>query len=211
MKTNTKTSLLILLLALFFINSSNAQTRGGSLMLGNGFDFFSGAEKTKIVYKDSTATGDGDKVSTLVLNPVIGYFFIDNLAVGLNVDIMSSSSKDEDGDKFGFSSFLFGPFVRVYWDMRDFALFGGGNFGFGAFNTKVKTGSTKTTASTNMYGFAIGPGFVIFPNNYVGIEGTLRYSSTTTTDKIDIGTETINVKATTGGVNFLIAILIYLH
>jgi hypothetical protein len=61
---------------------------------------------------NSIASFDPDvlKVTTLNLLPKFGYFIIDNLAVGLNMYIGTSTDKPKSGGKYNTTSFGLGPF-----------------------------------------------------------------------------------------------------
>ena len=55
-----------------------------------------------------------DKIITLNLLPRFGYFVANNLALGLNLCIASSTDKPGDGEKYTMTAFGAGPFVRYY-------------------------------------------------------------------------------------------------
>jgi len=57
---------------------------------------------------------------TLNLQPRVGYFVIDNLAVGidLGLHICSERNKDDDNDKFDHRILGIGPFIRYYYPLE---------------------------------------------------------------------------------------------
>ena len=58
---------------------------------------------------------DADKMTNINLLPKFGYFFIDNLALGLGVNIALSTNKDgEDNDKYSQTLLSVEPFMRYY-------------------------------------------------------------------------------------------------
>jgi hypothetical protein len=56
-----------------------------------------------------------DKMTSINLLPKVGYFVADNFAIGLDLNIALSSTKDgEDNDKYSQTLLSVGPFVRYY-------------------------------------------------------------------------------------------------
>jgi outer membrane protein len=98
MKLITKpTFLLIVMLCLSGLVS--AQTVGkGAWMLGGSLGF------------SSTKVKDADVSTThIFLNPNVGYFIMDDLALGLDIAFFSESTDGESESNFGF-----GPYARYY-------------------------------------------------------------------------------------------------
>ena len=139
---------IVLSLAGFLIasHSLSAQTVGqGAWMLGGDAGFTS--QKIKDV--------DGS-TTTLFLNPNIGYFIADDLAIGLGIGFTSISDDDVDVSLFGL-----GPFVRYYFVDNIFAQ-AGVNLGLG---------------DDEFTEFQVGVGYSWFLSDGVAIEPMLFYNS----------------------------------
>ena len=98
---------------------------------------------------------DGSE-TTLFLNPNVGYFIADDLAIGLNLGFTSISS-----DAFDASYFSLGPFVRFYFADAIFAQ-AGVNLGLG---------------DDEFTEFQVGVGYSWFLSDGVAIEPMLFYRS----------------------------------
>ena len=123
MKTLTLISVFVLTIGTGLLN---AQTSQGSVLIGvsstlslagSGSDLM-GLGFSSIKYKsdiDGFENSDSDKMTSINLQPKIGYFVNDNLALGLDLNIALSSEKNgEDGDKYSQTLLGAGPFVRYY-------------------------------------------------------------------------------------------------
>ena len=123
--TMKKTFFLTMALCFFALSVSEAQVNKGRILLGVstslsyvnfGSDIMSLGFSSIKFKANSMENVDPDviKVTTLNLSPKIGYFVINNLALGLNLSIGSSIDKPESGGKNTTTSFGLGPFVRYY-------------------------------------------------------------------------------------------------
>lgn len=117
----------------------------GAWMVGGDAGFTS--QKIKDV--DGSAT-------TIFVNPNLGYFIADDLAIGLSIGLTSVSDDDFDATFFGL-----GPFVRFYFADALFAQ-AGLNLGLG---------------DDEFTEFQIGLGYSWFLDNSVAIEPMLFYNS----------------------------------
>lgn len=109
---------------------------------------------------------EGFNTTTFLVNPGAGYFIMDDLAIGANIQF--SSIKEEGYDAF--TTLAFGPFVRYYFVNLGpkTKLFGNGSFGFG----NVKYGDSESFTTWEL---SAGP--AIFLNKHVALEIALGYSS----------------------------------
>ncbi len=115
----------------------------------------------------SATTGDY-KSTSININPNIGYFVMDKLAVGARIGFDYYKPKDVDAS----TEFSAGPFVRYYFvDLGSKAkLFGHAQFGFGS----TKEGGGESVSSTN-WGIYAGPAFFLNPS--IALEATLGYGA----------------------------------
>ena len=145
---------------LVFVFAGFSQTGKGSWLMGGN-----------IAFTSVSVTENGNKSSGTIfaLNPKIGVFLINNLAVILNTNYISSSSK-------GFSdhTLAIGPAVRYYFSGQAVKFFVGSGVDFGS--TGDNQNSPKYTSTT--YQFEAGPAIFISPA--VALELSINYQTGTT-------------------------------
>lgn len=134
-----------------------SQTEKGSVLLGGNVDFTSTSSTTGGQY-------GGHSNSTLfVLNPMIGVFPVNNLAVILNTNYMTGSFS-ENGNSSSGHTLLIGPLLRYYIPTSQSVKFFGG--------AGVEFGSGEGQTST-VYQFQAGPAFFI--NRNLALEFNVNY------------------------------------
>lgn len=151
---------------LLFTMTTNAQITKGNWMVGGDASFSSSSYKTKNQNGlDVTST-----TNDIIINPNIGYFFMDKLVAGTSLGINSHkfSSSSTGGTVKDYS---FGPFVRYYFMKPDkrVNILAQVSYFYGINNNTA--GESKSTG----YNFKTGP--VVFLNSSVGIEFLLEYNS----------------------------------
>ena len=97
MKNNILT-VFVLLLTISF-TTINAQTDQGNWVLGGSTTFSFSSTNTKLEF-DGEQQGDDLKSSAINITPSVGYFVIDNLAVGLDLGYTSTKVEDETSSTF---------------------------------------------------------------------------------------------------------------
>lgn len=216
---------LILAVAMLFTAFGvNAQTEKGKMLAGGNLGFNFGTSKVTFVPDSGDkSSSNGPKTTAFSFTPNIGYFFIDNLAGGLKLNLSSYSEKSkvtigttEYDDKSNSFIFNVGPFLRYYYGLNDnMKVFGEGFFGFGVDNSKYETPVTDglgnvTTSTTetkvNGTGFEVGPGLAYFINENIGVEALLTYSRFSSKYDITGG----KMKNATGDVKFKVGLQIHL-
>lgn len=152
-----KKSLLAACMLLLFATMASSQISKGNLLLGGSTSF------------SSSKSGDY-KLTEFSFAPNIGYFFLNNFAGGLRIQI---DSYKEDGDEDAYVITSFAPFVRYYFipasKEQKVNIFADAAFGFGS------EGSGDNKSNVNGYSFMAGP--AIFLNPHTALELTLGYSS----------------------------------
>lgn len=186
-------------LTLISVGATKAQTNQGNIlvgvsttlsMAGTGSDLMNiGFSSMK--YK-SDASGfdepDADKTIGFNLLPKVGYFVIDNLAVGL--DISTAYSKDTDGyddDTQTATIFSAGPFLRYYMPnekVMPYVELGGS---FGGVNSKYESGDGDydSDSKSSIMNFGGGIGIAAPLGNNVTFDFLAGYNSFTVKDKED--------------------------
>jgi len=157
----------LLLVAAFTLaagQNANAQIQKGNIMVGAGLANFNlGLQK-------------GASVG-LQLNPRVGYFFRDNIAVGALVNFGFDYAKSR-GTVIDYGVSAFG---RYYAGSNQIELinharfFAEANIGPSGTNTIV---SGKDNFSTNGLGIGIGPGVAYFLTPNIGLEALAKYNGT---------------------------------
>jgi hypothetical protein len=136
--------------------SATAQTGQGTWLIGGSASFSSTSE-----------SGVSGSLSTISLMPKAGYFFADDFAGGLGINLVSQSESGSTS-----STFQIAPFVRYYFlPLGDNAkLFGNASVGFGS---QSETGSPSV--SSTAWQISAGPAF--FLNQHTALEAALAYGS----------------------------------
>ena len=127
----------------------NAQTNQGKFIVGvsstNSF-LSSGPDILKLGYTTTKSKSDADgfeesepdKSFSINFLPKVGYFVIDNLAIGLELYVGLSSQKfGEDKDKSSYTYLGVGPFVRYYIPTSKVLPFFELSGSFGMINNKI--------------------------------------------------------------------------
>jgi outer membrane protein len=191
-----------------FAFSTNAQTEKGTIYLGGQVGFSSGSSKTTTTQGGTSITAEGPKTSSFSLLPSAGYFFSDNMAIGLGLgynqnQTVTKGTNTETTNTTGI--FVVAPHFRYYMptSAENFKFFvqASVELGFGNRTNEVKSGNTTTTtkSSINQLGVFVSPNFAYFPTKAWAIELGLRgigYSSTTETQKADTFNNNTEVKQT---------------
>lgn len=134
-----------------------AQINRGQFLVGGNAGFESG----------KFGDVDASKYTSFELSPDAGYFFIDNLAGGLRLNLESTKFKDAEDAT---SSVLIAPFVRYYFlpVAQKVNIFADASYGFGS----MKDGQSE---SFNQYSFMAGPAIFLTPNT--ALEFALQFRS----------------------------------
>jgi hypothetical protein len=194
-KTNLimkKACLLIPVFCLFLIQQSIAQPGKGKAMLSLSSTIGLGDFGTDLLNVGMTTekikyggTDGSSSYSTFGINllPRVGYFVIDNLAVGADILVGFSSEKSKSSDyKYSESTLAIGPFGRYYFPMEKINPFIEANVGFGTWKQKYSNGTTnESKEGLLLFGVGAGAGKSLGEN--VMIEALVGYSSQTWKDE----------------------------
>lgn len=166
----------VFLLAIVLISTNVilAQTEKGKTVLSGatGLQFIS--SNIEFEY-DGQSNGDYD-INSFSFTSGVGYFVVDNLAIGLSANYSSTTQKDE-GDKYTVSSTMLLPTALYYFPVD-------GQFkpliqvGAGLMSTKEKESWDGDSDEFKMSGLAIsfGGGASYFINDYVSLNFGLSYT-----------------------------------
>lgn len=143
-----------------FALTANAQITKNNWMIG-GDTYFSSNDY------------NGDTSNEFRINPNVGYFFIDKLAGGLQMNLAFTNT-DPGGRNSKASSYGFAPFARYYFLETDKII----NV-FTEVNYSFSFGKFGQGDTINWNGYGVKAGTVLFFNSSVGIEFSLNYTNTT--------------------------------
>jgi hypothetical protein len=168
-----------------------AQLAKSTFLLGGTTSYLSGSY--------TTASGlQKHKTSTLLLSPEAGYFILPKLVAGLRLQFSDDRDKTVENNGYGglpsdrTTSLNIAPFVRYYLLNQNNKLincFVEGSYGFG----KIKIYNPLIENSTHIFYIVAGP--EIYFNSTVGIEFTIGYYKSYTTD---FNVTTIGLQASIG-------------
>jgi hypothetical protein len=205
-----KNIILSALLTGAMVTSAHAQIAAGTTMLGGNFTYWKSSnevENSQLGYTSKTTNRQFN------INPVVGQFIAENLAVGIQAMFSSTESKYHNPIFSSSTTFngdyqdqiqkgrtlSVGPMLRYYKFVNEKAAFYGqvsmgyqnnyqsnytSAFSNGGYSTPSTSGSTR---SEGFYG-QVSPGFVFFPLDKLGLELALQgISFGRVTDKNDAG------------------------
>ena len=171
-------------------------TQRGNFVIGSRIGFSTAKSSIDVTSTTGSVKGDGGSSYQFNLAPGIGYFFANNLVLGVGMDWLKTSSKtgvDVSGgtaapQESSNNNILFGPFLRYFIPTGDDkAFFIGSTVAFG--NSKNQfTGSNNTTQSinTSLLTIGVGPGFTIYSNNGLALEALAKYNFAKSNSEIDV-------------------------
>ncbi|MBS1556987.1 MAG: autotransporter domain-containing protein [Bacteroidetes bacterium] len=151
--------------------ASFAQFSKGSILLGGtvSADFTT----NKTIAGSTTTTNSS--TNSFSISPNVGYFVIDNLAVG-GALLFGTTSLKYDGSlrsEVG-NSLVLQPFGRYYFDR----FYAQASIGFGSYKNDDTNGSgVTTTVKGDVFNWSLAGGYVFLLNDHVGLEPQIGYGS----------------------------------
>jgi outer membrane protein len=190
---------LFTVLACVILSSAFAQFEQGRILIAGNSSFDLNAFSTKSK-QDGNSTLQS-KSFDIEFGPTVGYFVIDNLAIGANLRIETSKTTDEIDDSESTSTGLsFGPFARYYFG----PIFGQLGVSVGTQKSEFKDGNFTTEGKFGTLGLGLGVGYAAMISDNVAIEPTLSYATTSLKPNEGDG------KFTVSGISFGVGIAVYL-
>lgn len=170
---------LILIVALIFwqfysLDGLLAQTQKHDWLIGGVLEINTAKNNTRVEF-----------------SPNVGYFIVDNLAIGAKMII----AYDQLGD-LKVTSFGVGPFARYYFTDDKIKPFFAADFDYQ--NQKFTTSQGSSTE--NAFNYFLGGGAAFFINENVAVEGLLGYRHTK-----------VKEQEGNGGLNFRVGFQVYLN
>lgn len=140
--------------ALFLASFLFAQTGKGGVLLGGSASF-------------DVQFEDPENATTFDFSPDLGFFVIDNLALGATVTLQTTKQGDVSVNAFGIA-----PFARYYFGSSSTKFFAHAQVGY--LSSKSDFFGDEFTIKGSQIN--IGPGVALFLNDHVAIEGILAYN-----------------------------------
>ncbi len=175
---------------------ANAQTEKGNFYLGGGGSLTYHTRTTTLKYNDSEMMEFVD--NKYLVNPSIGYFVINGLAVGIDVMYLTNTTdysypgttEDNNGseDKITSGETMIGVFAKYYYGDKKLKPFVNGKIGYVNLSEEISyVGDEYENYKTDArgLGFAGSIGAIYFLNDHVGLELGAGYGFAATTDKDD--------------------------
>ena len=159
----------------------------GNFMIGASLGFSVAESNVTLQSGVANEKGQGPSSSQFNIAPSVGYFIVDDFALGIGMDYTYSSIQNPNEEKKDGSNLLFGPFMRYYFPVdEDIAIFLVTNFGFGnSSNTQEIAGQAQNIQS-NIFAVGVGPGLTIISGSAVGLEAIFKYNYARSTFDTDI-------------------------
>jgi len=174
---NTNYTLFTLLLISFFIfcnflSANGQETDKWDFMVGGDFSLSSNTLKLK----NDVASNEISNEYYIKIKPVFGYFFTDNIAIGININYDYARY----GSKENSNSISAGPFLRIYLGNSYVKPFIHGGVGFGNYKYSYDSSNNydDIDISAYLFNYNIGGGVAFFLNEYVALEVLVYYDNT---------------------------------
>lgn len=163
----------ILALSLIFLGNMllSAQTGKGALLIGESVTVNLGGITlpttlnlgwgTYTTKSDTDEDYSSSKRFSLNISPKLGYFVVNNLAVGIDFGIVNSKYKSDNADYiWKYNQFTAGPFLRYYIPTQKILPYVEVSYGIGSSKHKTENNSDEnvTKYRNQQYGFGIGMG-----------------------------------------------------
>jgi outer membrane protein len=191
----------------------NGQTEKGKILLvcETKLNFTSLNSK----WKSDDGNGEDGKTSNLEFSPQLGFFVIDNLALGIELPINYSSEKNENDNKFHSTSVAFAPFIRYYFGTNNIKPYLHSGIGFGyqkmgydlnaSYSDYNMNPSQDFKSTISLYEF--GGGLAIFLNEKTSLDIEIGYASGSIKPKKDNNNNYRSITSGIGlGIGFAIII-----
>ncbi len=192
---------------------ANGQTEKGNFYLGGGGSLTYHTRTTTLKYNDSEMMEFVD--NKYLVNPSIGYFVINGLAVGLDVMYLTNTTdysypgttEEYSGseDKITSGETMIGVFAKYYYGDKKLKPFVNCKVGYVSLSEEISyVGDVYENYKTDAkgIGLAASAGAIYFLNDHVGLELGAGYGMAATTDKED-------ENLTIDGNSFVLSVAVY--
>lgn len=203
--------------------AANAQevftpSQRGNFMIGSRIGFSAAKSSVEVQATTGSIKGDGGSSYQINLSPGIGYFFANNLAIGINMDWLKTHSQTgidlnggtEEPETSDNNNVLFGPFIRYFMPVsNNRAFFIGTSLGFGNSNNQFVSNNQTQKIDNSLLTVGVGPGFTIYSNNGLALEALVKYNFAQSKSSIDVSGVKRTSETWTNAVDFSVGIQYY--
>ena len=147
----------------------------GTIIGGGSFSVDIGTTK----FESSGSTSEDSRMA-VSLTPSVAFFIVDDLAVGVGLEVGTEKLKDKgsSGGENSFTQLAFGPLVRYYFADGPFAQ---GSFGVGSRTSKFTSGGSSIESKSGLTTWRIGAGYSVRISDTILLDPMVGYGS----EKID--------------------------
>jgi hypothetical protein len=193
-------------------------THRGNFVIGSRIGFSTAKSSVDVQSSSGSIKGDGGSSSQFNISPGIGYFFMDNLVIGISMDWLathSSTGVDLSGgtaaaQQSDNNNLLFGPFIRYFLPINgDKAFFIGTTLGFGNSRNQFIADAKVQTINNNLLTIGIGPGFTIYSHNGLALEALAKYNFASSVSEINVQGIQRTSKTWTNALDFSVGLQYY--
>ncbi|MCB0634320.1 MAG: outer membrane beta-barrel protein [Lewinella sp.] len=167
-----------LIVSLIGYTASAQFTDQGNFLIGTTIGLSSAS--SRVIQNEGGDQNKGEGPSSLQFGfaPKVGYFPIDNLALGIGMDYTVNRVNQPNEDVNTDSDLLFGPFGRYFvpFGTGDMALFLEATVGFGSSSDNQEILGVTQNIHTNIFSVGIGPGITVISDEGLGVSATLKYN-----------------------------------
>ena len=160
-----------------FSHYSHAQTEKGKRLIGATTSLNAGIIEHSRV-RDNVSTLS-ERITRFSLTPHAGYFIKDNLALGAQLSVSFSNTKDYDYDsELRETNLAFSPFIRYYFGTKKVRPLVHVSGGIGSYKDKYIASSSPNynrESTSTLFCYSIGVGAGVFLNDMVSIDLELGY------------------------------------
>jgi len=168
-----------IVIALLFLSSTVVfgQLEKGKIFIQGSSSI--GFSSEKYTYISGGTSTESSKSTSFGFRPKVGYFVIDNLPVGLLIDLNTYKNKAIDSDNQNTSNdFLIGPFARYYFlpqdELKPMAEI---YAGFGGSKDKSKYSSYSYESKYGIFKLGLGVGASYFFTDHVAFDFLIGYNT----------------------------------
>ena len=157
-----------------------AQTQAGNIFMNASLGWNNDESTSNGTNSAGVVTSNSQKSSSFNIQPMVGIFVTDNLALGLFASYEQARTESIYPDVSNNSSnkmnaYTVGPFVRKFFPLNEkFAIYGQGNLGYSHSFTRFEPEIVGTVFSTNSkynsFSAALKPGIVFFATSKIGVD-----------------------------------------
>ncbi|MGQ1785380.1 MULTISPECIES: outer membrane beta-barrel protein [unclassified Saccharicrinis] len=186
---------LFVAISALFSTLSTAQLNSGKLHISGASDLTFTSTKMRFQY-DGEKMGDEVSNKNFNLSPTVGYFAVDNFAIGLSLTYEYDEVED-----YKTTTSIVGPYAIYYIGSSNVRPYLRADFGIGT-QTEKEEGSDEFNMDVFAYDF--GGGVAVFLNDFVSLDFGLVYAHVAVSDSDDS-----KAKLITDGIGVLAGLSVY--